>query len=391
MLRYLTAGESHGQALMGILEGLPSGISLRSQYLQQHMRRRKLGYGRGNRQKIEDDHVDILCGVRHGKTLGAPIGLLIHNKDWKNWQQIMAVDPVPGPVKRQVGVPRPGHADLVGGIKYDHADMRNVLERSSARETAMRVALGTIARRFLEELGIHIASRVTQIGAVADPTPLNVPIDQLNAAVDERPLRCLGTEAETAMIAAIDEARTTGNTLGGIFEVYAVGVPVALGSYSQWDRRLEGALGEAFLSMNAIKGVELGIGFEAGRVFGSEAHDEMAPGDSPLQVRYLSNRAGGITGGMSTGQPIVMRAAMKPIATLMRPLDSVNAHTGEAAKAHIERSDTCAVPAAAVICEALMALVLAEAILDKFGADSMRELKPRIKAWVKKTRPTGEA
>jgi chorismate synthase len=239
-------------------------------------------------------------------------------------------------------------------------------------------------------LGIHIASRVTHIGPVADPTPLNVPIAQLNAAVDDRPLRCLGSEAEAAMVAAIDEARSTGNTLGGIFEVYAVGVPVALGSYSQWDRRLEAALGEAFLSMNAIKGVELGIGFEAGRVFGSEAHDEMAPGDSPLQVRYLSNRAGGITGGMSTGQPIVVRAAMKPIATLMRPLDSVNASTGEAAKAHIERSDTCAVPAAAVICEALMALVLAEAILDKFGGDSMRELKPRVKAWIKKTQPTGE-
>jgi chorismate synthase len=383
-MRFLTAGESHGPALMGILEGLPSGLPLTLEYLQSHLRRRQKGHGRGRRQQIETDEVEILTGIRHGKSLGSPIGLLLRNRDWRNWEETMAIGPIDGPVKREVLVPRPGHADLVGGIKYDHRDLRNVLERASARETAMRVALGTIARRFLEELGIEIASRVVSIGAIEDPTPMELPIAELNQKADDSAVRCLGSEAETAMIEAIDAAKEAGDTLGGIVEIYAEGLPIGLGTYSQWDRKLEAALGEAFLSMNAFKGVELGLGFESARVPGSQAHDELAPGPDPLsprRVAYLSNRGGGIVAGMSTGQPLIIKAAMKPIATLMQPLHSVHSESGEAVLAHIERSDTCAVPAAAVIGESLLALVLAKFVLEKFGSDSMAELLPRVALW----------
>lgn len=384
MLRYLTAGESHGPALMGILEGLPAGLSLDLEGLQAQMKRRKLGYGRGRRQQIEPDEVQILAGVRHGKTLGSPIGLLLPNRDWSNWEEIMSIGPIEVPVKREVLVPRPGHADLVGAIKYGHRDMRNVLERASARETAMRVAVGAIARQFVAACGVAIASRVVSIGAAQDDSPLSVSIPELNEAVDDSPVRCLGKEAEAAMIAEIEAAKTAGDTLGGVIEVYAAGLPIGIGTYSQWDRKLESAIGSQFLSMNAFKGVELGIGFEAARVPGSRAHDEMLPGDDPAQprhVKYATNRAGGIVAGMSTGEPIVVRAAMKPIATLMKPLQSVHSESGEAAAAHIERSDVCAVPAAAVIGETLLSLVLAEFLLEKFGGDSMDELLPRLQAW----------
>lgn len=380
-LRFLTAGESHGPGLLGIIEGLPAGLPLTVEFVYEHLRRRKLGYGRGNRMKIETDEVQIVSGVRHGATLGSPIGLLIWNKDHAAWGEIMQAAPFAGEVKRKVDVPRPGHADRTGRIKYGHDDMRNVLERSSARETTMRVALGSCARRFLEELGVHVASRVVRIGGVVDETAPAVPIERLNAVVDESQLRVLGKDAEAAMVAEVDRAKADGDTLGGHFEVYASGLPPGLGSYAQWDRRLEAGIGEAFLSLNAIRGVEMGIGFTGGTLRGSEVHDEYFPGTNGTLTEYRTNRSGGIDGGMSTGQEIVVRAAMKPISTLMKPLRSVNLATREATKAHIERSDTCAVPAAAVIGESLLALVLANAMLEKFGGDALDEIQGRLHEW----------
>jgi chorismate synthase len=378
-LRYLTAGESHGRALVGIIEGVPSGLALDVESLHAELKRRKLGYGRGNRQTIETDEVEILTGVRFGETLGSPIALVIANRDWRSWTDIMAAEPPMREGKRKVTVPRPGHADYVGGLKYRHTDMRNVLERSSARETAMRVALGSVARAFLARFDIHIASRVTQVGGVADTRPLDVPVDALNALLDERPLRVLDPGAQELMVAEVDAAKRDGDTLGGIFEVYASNVVTGLGSYVQWDRRLEAEIGRQFLSLNAIKGVEVGGGFTSAVRRGSHVHDEYLPGDERL--RYATNNSGGIDGGMSTGERLVVRAAMKPISTLMKPLRSVDLATGEATNAHIERSDTCAVPAAAVIGESLLALVLADALLEKFGGDSMAEIEPRVREW----------
>lgn len=380
--RFLTAGESHGRALTGILEGMPSGLTIDAEYIHTQLKRRKLGFGRGARQKIETDEIEILSGVRLGETLGSPISLLIFNKDWSAWKDIMSVSLVTTEVKRKLEVPRPGHADLVGGIKYHHSDMRNVLERSSARETTMRVALASVARRFLEELGVCIASRVVQIGPGRDLMPLEIPIEELNARADASPVRCLDLQAEKIMIEGIEKAKKEGDTLGGVFEVYATGLPIGLGSYAQWDRRVEGEIAKAFMSLNAIKGVEIGLGFVLGGSLGSQAHDEFIPGlQGQHRVVSKSNRSGGIDGGMSTGQPIVVRAAMKPLSTLMSPLQSVNIKTHEPALAHIERSDVCAVPSAAVIGESLLALVLAEFILEKFGGDSMHEILPRVQSW----------
>lgn len=384
-LRYLTAGESHGQALVGILEGIPAGLSLDAAYLLSEAKRRKLGYGRGNRQNIETDEIRILSGVRFGRTLGSPIALVIENRDWRSWSEIMSVESPTDEAarnRRVVSVPRPGHADRIGGIKYAHTDMRNVLERASARETAMRVALGNVARRLLEALGIRVQSRVMRIGDVVDETPFD---DVPAQTIDASPVRALGAEAGRRMVAAIEAAKAAGDTLGGIVEVVARGVPVGLGSYAQWDRRLEAEIGRAFLSLNAIKGVEVGLGFELASLAGSAAHDSFYPaGGEPnakMKTRYLTNRAGGIDGGMTTGQPIVVRAAMKPLATLMKPLDSVDLRTGEATKAHVERSDVCAVPSAAVIGESLLALVLAQAMLEKFGGDTVEEISERLAAW----------
>lgn len=381
-LRFLTAGESHGRGLLGIIEGLPAKIPLTAEYLHAQQLRRKLGYGRGNRMNIETDAVEIIAGVRHGSTLGSPIGLLIWNKDHeKAWSDIMQAEPFHGEVKRKVDVPRPGHADRTGRIKYGHDDMRNVLERSSARETTMRVAVGSCARRFLEELDIHIASRVVRIGPVVDDAERPVGVAALNALVDESPLRVVGKAAEAAMVGEVERAKADGDTLGGHFEVYASGLPPGLGTYAQWDRRLEAGIGKAFLSLNAIRGVEMGIGFTAGTLRGSQVHDEFFPGTNGTLTEYHSNRSGGIDGGMSTGQELIVRAAMKPISTLMKPLNSVDLATGEATKAHIERSDTCAVPAAAVIGESLLALVLAEAVLEKFGGDALDEIQERMARW----------
>lgn len=378
-LRFLTAGESHGAALVGIIEGIPSGLAVDAATLLAQARRRKLGYGRGNRQNIETDEVRIVAGVRRGVTIGSPIALVLDNRDHARWAEIMRVDaPEDGAAAaRQVHVPRPGHADRIGGIKYDRDDLRDVLERASARETAMRVALGTVARALLGELGITLASRVVRIGAAVDTTPWR---DVAPDTIDASPVRALDPASAEAMVAEIDRAKADGDSLGGVFEVVARDVPVALGSYAQWDRRLEGEVAKTFMALNAIKGVEIGLGFGAAAIRGSQAHDEYEPGDG-ARTRYRSNRAGGIEGGMSTGQPIVVRAAMKPIATLMQPLDSVDLRSGAASAAHIERSDTCAVPAAAVIGESLLALVLAAAVMEKFGGDSLGELRERVRSW----------
>jgi len=380
-LRFLTAGESHGKALVGILEGLPAGLELAAADVQADLMRRKKGHGRGNRQKIEGDKVDILSGVRAGKTLGSPLGLLIPNLDFKNWEGIMGAEPSDAAAARRVEIPRPGHADLVGKIKYGFDDMRNVLERASARETAMRVALGAAARRFLNECGVTVASRVTAIGGETDDSPLPCPVSKLNALTDADPVRCANSGFSKRMVTRIDEAKTNGDTLGGVFEILAEGLPIGLGSYAQWDRRLEGPLSAALMSLNAIKGVEVGHGFRAAGIPGSQAHDAYEPRGK--KVGYRSNRSGGLDGGMTTGQTLIVRAAMKPIATLMKPLDSVDLRTMKPAKAHIERSDVCAVPAAAVIGESLVCLVLANELLVKFGGDSMAEILPRIAAWRK--------
>lgn len=384
-LRYLTAGESHGKGLTGIIEGVPSNLTITKEFIHAELKRRKLGYGRGHRQQIEDDAVEILGGIRHGYTLGSPIALLIMNKDYKTWDEIMQPEPFTGEVKRKLEVPRPGHADLVGGIKYHHADMRNILERSSARETTMRVALASVARRFLEECGVHIASRVVRVGAYEDTSSMTLEVKALNAKVDASPLRCLDALAEKKMVEEVEACKKAGDTLGGTFEVYASGVPIGLGSYAQWDRRLEGEIAKQFLSLNAIKGVDMGLGFTAAATRGSKAHDEFLPGKKPGTVRYQTNRSGGVDGGMTTGQTIVVRAAMKPISTLMQPLKSVKLATNEVAEAHVERSDVCAVPSAAVIGESLLAFVLADAILQKFGGDSMQEILPRVQKWKDET------
>ena len=375
--RFLTAGESHGKALVGIIEGLPSGLEVTQEQIHTELKRRKIGFGRGARQKIEDDCVEILSGVRHGQTLGSPISLLIWNKDWSAWKDIMQAEPFSGEVRRKVEIPRPGHADWVGSIKYQHEDMRNVLERSSARETAMRVAVGSICRLFLKKVGIQLASRVIRIGEGLDEAEMSHPLAELNQRADESPVRCTGKVGEAAMINAIENAQKTGDTLGGVFEVFAWGAPLGLGSFVQWDRRIEAEIGRAFLSLNAIKGVETGLGFDVGRRLGSQVHDEYYAGAN----HYKTNHSGGIDGGMTTGQPLVIRAAMKPLATLMSPLNSIDPKTGTPAKAHVERSDVCAVPAAAVIGESLLALALTPHVLEKFGGDSMDELLVRIESW----------
>ncbi len=382
-IRFLTAGESHGPALVGIIEGIPSRMSLVAEDIHVDLRRRKLGYGRGSRQKMEEDQVRILSGVRLGETLGSPITLMIENRDWKNWTEIMKVEPGVN-TSRVLEVPRPGHADYLGGIKYQHEDMRNVLERASARETTIRVALGAVAKKFLSQFNIKVVSRVTEVGSVKD---MSIPTqwEDINTTVDSRFLRMWSEEADLKARDQVEEARKSGDTLGGVFEVVATGLPLALGSYVQWDRRMEAQIGAQFLSLNAIKGVEIGNGFELGRVPGSQAHDEFFPDSkSKSRIYRKTNRSGGLDGGMTTGEPLIVRAAMKPIATLMKALSSVDLKSGESKPAHVERSDTCAVAAAAVIGESLLAFVLAESILEKFGGDSVPEILERWSKWVKK-------
>jgi len=385
-LRYLTAGESHGPALTGIMEGMPAGLPITTDDIHADGRRRMMGYGRGNRMKIETDEVKILAGVRRGETIGSPISLYIENRDHEKWLEVMTAEPREGEAARAVYIPRPGHTDRVGGLKYNRADMRDILERASARETAMRVALGAVARKLLTELGIAIASRVVRIGEVVDETPLDADIPTLNARADQSPVRVLDPNAAERIMKNIDAAKADGDTLGGVFEVVAGGVPIGIGSHAQWDRRMDGRIGEAFLALNAIKGVELGLGFRGSALPGSAVHDAYFPGEGGSLTKYGSNRAGGIEGGITTGQPIVVRVAMKPISTLMKPLPSVDLRTGEATNAYIERSDVCAVPAAAVIGESLLALVLADALLETFPGDTLALLRDYVGAWRERIR-----
>lgn len=382
--RFLTAGESHGKALIGILEGLPSGIPVCLEALQQQMKRRKLGVGRGARQAIETDQIEVLSGLRFGKTLGSPLALCLWNQDWENWKHLLS-PAAPTEKKdrekdRSFSIPRPGHADWAGGIKYQHQDLRNVLERASARETAMRVALGSVARQLCEHVGITFGSHVLQIGRQPSlPQPLPTPLTLLNHQADASPTRTLDTEANEQWMKEIEEAKTKGETLGGCFEVCAEGLPVGLGSYVHWDRRLDAKLGQAFLGLHAIKGVEIGEGIALSQQYGSQAHDSY---DSQGNRNFFS-KGGGIEGGMSTGSLLRVRAHMKPLSTLQNPLMSCDLMTGKPGPAHRERSDVCAVPAAAVIGEALLALVLTELLLEKFGGDSFTEFQTRVLLWKK--------
>ena len=386
-LRFTTAGESHGQALVSILEGMPAGLPLLSGDVDTELARRQQGYGRGRRMQIEKDAVEFLSGVRAGETIGSPIAMLIRNRDWKNWEEIMspAPDAEPGvPRKRAVTRVRPGHADLTGLLKYDRDDARDILERASARETTARVAAAAICKRFLREFGICIGSHVAHLGGIDANRPTEMPGD-INAVADESPLRTLDADAEKRMIEKIDEIKRAGNTLGGICEVVADGIPVGLGSHVSWDRKLDGRIGAAIMSIPAVKGVEIGMGFQASRVTGAEVHDEIEPAPGHTRtgnVRRRTNRAGGLEGGMTTGEPLIVRVAMKPISTLMRPLATVDVASGESASAVAERSDVTAVPAMGVIAEAMLAFVLADAFLEKFGGDSLGETRRNHDAYL---------
>ena len=402
MLRFTTAGESHGPALVSVLEGMPAGVPLRAEDVDAELARRQQGYGRGRRMQIERDTIELLSGVRGGQTLGSPIAMLVRNRDWKNWQDIMdpALRPAdeerveessadsPGgvlpPRKRVVTRVRPGHADLSGMLKYDRADARDILERASARETTARVAAGALCKRLLAELGVRIGSHVVHLGGIDARPPAELP-DDINAAVDASPLRTFDADAERAMVELIDRTKKEGNTLGGICEVVCSGVPVGLGSHVSWDRKLDGRLAGALMSIHAVKAVEIGMGFGGSRKPGSEVHDEMEPAPgSPRtgNVRRLTNRAGGLEAGITTGEPIVLRVGMKPIATLMRPLATVDVATGARAQAVAERSDVTAVPAMGVIAEAMVAFVIADAFLEKFGGDSLVEIRRSYDAYV---------
>ena len=387
MLRFTTAGESHGPALVSVLEGMVAGLPLLAEDVNRELARRQQGYGRGRRMQIEQDEIEFLSGVRAGQTMGSPIAMLIRNRDWKNWQDVM--DPAPregdpDPRRRAVTRVRPGHADLTGLLKYDRDDARDVLERASARETTARVAAAAVCRRFLMDFGVRIGSHVVHLGGIDARRPDPMPED-INAAADASQVRMLDANAEGLARGRIDEAKAAGNTLGGICEVVADGLPAGLGSHVSWDRKLDGRLGAALLSIPAVKGVEIGLGFETSRRLGSEVHDEIEPAPGHPRtgnVRRKTNRAGGTEGGMTTGEPLVVRVAMKPISTLMRPLGTVDVATGGEAKATAERSDVTAVPAMGVIAEAMVAFVLAQAWLEKFGGDSLDETRRNVDGYL---------
>ncbi|MBM3156820.1 MAG: chorismate synthase [Chloroflexi bacterium] len=367
MFRFLTAGESHGKGLVTIVEGVPAGLALDENYIARDLARRQAGYGRGARMKIEKDRAEILSGVRHGLTMGSPIALLIRNRDWENWKQIMSITPAEQDVEPVTRL-RPGHADLAGAMKYNLNDIRPILERASARETASRVAVGAVARRLLAEFAIEIHSHTLCIGGkwAAEAEKVNW------ARVEKSPVRCADSTAEKAMLSAIDKAKQAGDSLGGVFEVVASGVPIGLGSHVHWDRRLDGSIAQALMSIPAVKGVEVGAGFAVADLPGSQVHDIIKFG-AKQGWRHVTNRAGGIEGGMTNGESIVIRCAVKPIPTMSNALPSVDLRTGRVTKAHIERSDVCIVPAAGVIGEAMLAIVLADALLGKFGGDHIAE------------------
>jgi len=381
MLRYLTAGESHGPMLTAILEGIPADLSLVAEEINLDLGRRQRGYGRGGRMRIEKDEANIVGGVRHGLTMGGPIAILIANRDWENWKRTMdskAVDKEADP-KEPVTRPRPGHADLAGALKYGQRDIRNVLERASARETAARVAVGAVCKRLLREFDIEVFSHVTEIGGIVAKVD-GLSFAQSRDRAEDSEVRCADAEAGEAMMRKIDEARKRGTSLGGVFEVVALNLPVGLGSYVHWDRKLDGRLAQAVMSIQAIKGVEIGLGFEGAKRFGFETHDEIFYEDGRF-VRK-TNRAGGLEGGMTNGQPIVVRGAMKPIATQYAPMASVDLLTKEPFKASIERSDICSVPAAGVIGEAVVAFEIARALREKFGGDSLEEMTRNYRGYL---------
>ncbi|MGA7204140.1 MAG: chorismate synthase [Specibacter sp.] len=387
MLRWLTAGESHGPALVGIIEGVPAGVELTSAHIRDALARRRLGYGRGARMKFEQDVVTILGGVRHGLTQGGPVAIQVANSEWPKWEQIMSADPVDADIldgqarNAPLTRPRPGHADFTGMQKYAFSEARPVLERASARETATRVALGVVAAQILAAVGVQLLSHTVQIAGIASPEDALLPVFADVAALDADPLRCFDAATSDAMVAEVNAAQKEGETLGGVVEVLAYGLPPGLGSYVHWDRRLDSRLAGALMGIQAIKGVEVGDGFATAARRGSAAHDEIVR-DSEGRITRTSNRAGGIEGGMSIGDVLRVRAAMKPIATVPRALRTIDVATGEPAKAHHQRSDVCAVPAAGVVAEAMTALVLAEALLEKFGGDSMAETKRNMDSYL---------
>ncbi|HEX6615450.1 MAG TPA: chorismate synthase [Gemmatimonadales bacterium] len=391
-LKFSTAGESHGTALVALVEGLPAGLPVTAECVDRELVRRMQGYGRGARMKIERDHIEWLAGVRAGETLGTPVAMLIPNRDWANWEDVMAHEAAePGELRRRrVTRPRPGHADLAGVLKYDRVDARDILERASARETTARVAAGALARRLLEEFGVEIGSHVVSLGGIDAVPPAGLPVP-LNEAADRSEVRVLDSAVEAAIVRRIDQAKKAGDTLGGEVEVVARGVVVGLGSHVSWDRKLDGRLAGMLMSIPAVKAVGIGLGVEAARRPGSEVHDPIVsesnvtppePGDRRAGFRRSTNNAGGLEGGITTGEPLVLRVAMKPISTLMSPLPTVDLTTGVPANAQSERSDVTAVPAMGVIAEALTALVLADAMLEKFGGDSLGEMRRNYDGYV---------
>jgi chorismate synthase len=379
-LRFLTAGESHGPALTVVVEGLPAGVPVDRSAIDSDLRRRQGGYGRGGRMKMETDGVEVLSGVRHGLTLGSPVTLLVRNRDHENWRDVMSPDPQPDEARQRRALkrPRPGHADLAGALKYGTEDLRNVLERASARETTMRVAAGGLARALLSAVGLELRSHVLRIGAASVAESAPIPWDDL-APVDADPVRCARAGTAAAMVAEIDRAKKAGDTLGGTFEVAARGVPPGLGTFAHWDRRLDGRLAQALMSIPAVKAVAIGAGFAAGQTPGSEFHDEIRYDDA-RGLHRPTNRAGGLEGGITNGEELRAQAHVKPIPTLVMPLASIDLRTKEAQSASVERSDTCVVPAAGVVGEAVVALVLADAVLEKFGGDSLAELQDHLES-----------
>ena len=375
-LRYLTAGESHGKGLLGIIDGIPAHLEISEEYIRYQLSRRQKGHGRSNRMKIESDFAELYCGVRQGRTNGGPIGLIINNKDYKNWSECMSIEK--NDYSKKVTLPRPGHADLAGTMKFGFDDIRDVIERSSARETAMRVAISSICRKLLEDLDIQFCSRVIRIHDVVDNSKVDFSksLSKINLLIDKSDVRCLDKKVEQAMIDTIDKAKRNGDSVGGIIEIYCTGLPFGLGSYTQWDKKLQSKISESLLSINAFKGIEFGMGFDAASNLGSDVHDEIIIDNKKLGRR--TNNAGGIEGGMSNTQPLAIRLCMKPIPTLTKPLDSVDIQTNSASKAHRERTDSCAVPAASIIAENLLCVVITDAVLSKFGGDSMDQLKSHI-------------
>lgn len=381
-MRFITAGESHGPELTAIIEGLPAGMPLSPEDINLELARRQGGYGRGGRMLIEKDQVRITSGIRHGKTLGSPVTLVVENKDWKNWTSVMSIEEVSEKEKkiRRVNKPRPGHADLVGGIKYQHDDLRNVLERSSARETTMRVAIGAVAKKLLKELDIEVAGHVAILGGIKAEIPDNLTVKEIQERSENSDVRVLDPSVEQEIRDLIDRTKKNGDTIGGVVEVVVGGVPIGLGSYVQWNRKLDAKIAQAVTSINAFKGVEFGIGFEMGFKPGSQVMDEIVWNKDTGYTR-TSNNLGGFEGGMTNGMPIVVRGVMKPIPTLYKPLQSVNIDTKEPYKASVERSDSTAVPAASVVCEAVVATEIAQAMLEKFGSDAFEQMKEEVESY----------